>query len=312
MVALIGAPAAFEASCIKKVGEFFYVVSDDSPDIAKVGIDLQYGDNDNALIVRQVNSNPQGDEINTDEGGYEAFFYNADADTYHGIIEAVSLGEPDKFHSIVDTLKIDEKSNSYVRTGSCPSDYEFVSSNKGFEGAIFLKHKDGSNYLLGLCEGNFCVGGPKGRTPGNGRLIVLKQEADLTLHGKKYKCGWKTVKEIALPEAMAFVDYSAIAIHGDRVAVSSQENSQVWIGTIDLNSFEVSPNGQIYNFPRNDNCEIVYCNVEGLEWLNDHMLAAASDQMKDMNRQPYRCLAKDQAVHIFTVPLPPEAVSDDD
>lgn len=28
-------------------------------------------------------------------------------------------------------------------------------------------------YLFGLCEGNFCKGGPEGRERGNGRLVVF-------------------------------------------------------------------------------------------------------------------------------------------
>ncbi len=55
-----------------------------------------------------------------------------------------------------------------------------------------------------------------------------------------------------------------------------------------------------------DNCETIYCNVEGLEFLSDSLLVAASDQMKDEGRQNFRCLSKDQSVHVFVVPPVPE------
>jgi hypothetical protein len=306
VVALLGRAegAAFEASCVKRVGDFFYVVSDDSPDLGKIAVDLQYSDPDNTLI-RRVSSGK--DEIETTEGGYEAFFHDPTTGAFYGVVEAVSLGEPDKFHSVIDQLNIDPVKNTYVKTASCASDYEFSSSNKGFEGALYVQRKEGA-YLIGLCEGNFCEGGVKGRTPGNGRLVVLKLEQNVEIHGKKYSCVWKTVKVVTLPKAVNFVDYSAIALNGNRVAISSQENAQVYIGSMDLESFEVSSDGITYNFPRNDNCEIVYCSVEGLEWLGDNMLVAASDQMKDGGRQPFRCLAHDQAVHVFVIPNEPEAV----
>ncbi len=77
--------------------------------------------------------------------------------------------------------------------------------------------------------------GKRGRTPGNGRVVVLKRAKDLTIHGKSYECGWTVVTVIELPPAIAFRDYSAITLYGAdpsrlRVAIASQENSAVWIG----------------------------------------------------------------------------------
>ena len=47
-------------------------------------------------------------------------------------------------------------------------------------------------------------------------------------------CRWKTVTTLELPATAAFIDYSAIALHHSTktVAVTSQENSQVWIGAL--------------------------------------------------------------------------------
>jgi len=64
---------------------------------------------------------------------------------------------------------------------------------------------------------------------------------------------------------------------------------------------EVMNEGKIYDFPRNDMCEIVYCNIEGVDWLTDDILVAISDQMKTSD-QSFRCATKDQSVHVFAIP----------
>ena len=87
--------------------------------------------------------------------------------------------------------------------------------------------KDGVLYLLGLCEGNYCSES-RGKEVGNGRVVVMaRQDAP-------GGCVWKTVTVLELPKSAAFVDYSAIAIHQatQSVAVTSQENSQMWVGQL--------------------------------------------------------------------------------
>jgi hypothetical protein len=39
----------------------------------------------------------------------------------------------------------------------CPVNFLLESSNKGFEGAHVFTGKDGSRYLIGLCEGERCL-----------------------------------------------------------------------------------------------------------------------------------------------------------
>ena len=56
------------------------------------------------------------------------------------------------------------------------------------------------------------------------------------------------------------------------------------------------------DFPKNDSCETIYCNVEGVHWLNDDMIIAVSDKMKSKGKQDYRCFDKDQSVHVFVLP----------
>ena len=98
------------------------------------------------------------------------------------------------------------------------------------------------------------------------------------------------------------------------MAVSSQENAAVWLGRLKLNlgpkhggarpdprAFTFSK-GRVYDFPRDNDCRRVYCNIEGVAWQGTDKLVAASDQMKDGGRQDFRCWDKDQSIHLFLVP----------
>ena len=46
--------------------------------------------------------------------------------------------------------------------------------------------------------------------------------------------------------------------------------------------------------------QMVYCNGEGLQWLDNYRLLVASDKAKA--KQPFWCDAKDQSIHIFAMP----------
>jgi len=198
--------------------------------------------------------------------------------------------------------------------GECPTNVEFSASNFGFQGAVRLKPlasslyalppnpATGDFYILALCDGNFCEGGDRAHLPGNGRMMLLKKASKITVDGVYYDCQWQAHKVINLPETVNFPDYSSIALLGDRIAVSSQEKSQVWIGRMDLQTLELVDGGKMYNFPRNDMCQIVYCNIEGIDFLNDNMLVAISDQMKSPQTQSFLCASKDESVHIFAIP----------
>jgi len=312
VVALLGRPEGpvFETSCILNVGDYFYVVSDDSPAIGKIRSKLQYNDPLNTLIPpsRALTEEP------STENGFEALFYDEKTDTFSAVIEAISLkggrDEPidARFHSVIYDLKIRPDGSAYDITGECPSNFEFSSANKGFEGAALVKNSKGDEFVLGLCEGNFCEGGARGRTFGNGRVVLLKRGSNVNIHGKIWDCAWTVVKVIELPASLDFADYSAITLYGSdpktlRVAIASQETSQVWIGGLDADEMKFITDGErVLDFPRSDGCDIVYCNVEGLDFLSDNLLVAASDQMKNAGRQPARCLAKDQSIHVFVIP----------
>ena len=92
----------------------------------------------------------------------------------------------------------------------------------------------------------------------------------------------------------------------------------MWIGSLKTGSNgEFEPDkaefseGKVYDFPRSqDGCEAIYCNVEGIHWINEGAddsaapgtLVAVSDKMKSRGRQPAICHDKDQSVHLFALP----------
>jgi len=176
-------------------------------------------------------------------------------------------------------------------------------SNKGLESIHYLETRSGRRILLGLCEGNWCSGGHRGREKGNGKIVV----AELVPESAHDACSWKPIKVIDLPAEIDMTDYAGFAFNGSRVAIVSQEDSTLWVGSFNFDGgrtepedYEFAAGGSVLTFPRNSACEIVYCNVEGVHWLDPWRIIVTSDKAK--STQPWRCVAKDQSVHIFAVP----------
>ena len=130
--------------------------------------------------------------------------------------------------------------------------------------------------ILGLCEGNHCSEKYK-NDRGNGQVVVMRKENH---DGSLLGCQWQTVKILDIPSSAFFKDYSALtASSSGKIGISSQEESQFWVGQllgqndeglwdIDAMTFDAEK-GTLYDFPKNDNCETIYCNIEGVHWLND-------------------------------------------
>lgn len=167
-----------------------------------------------------------------------------------------------------------------------------VVCSKGFEGAVAIRDLKNELVVLGLCEGNYCSE-ERARDAGNGRVIVMKKVV------RDGSCTWTTVRELNLPPSADFHDYSDISLdeHG-RVAVTSQEDSQVWIGQLtgrkddglwDVDALEFADeDARVFDFPRDNKCKTVYCNIEGIQFIGEHMLLAVSDRMKSKGRQHFR------------------------
>jgi len=195
----------------------------------------------------------------------------------------------------------------YEVVEACSSEFVFEGDSKGFEGAVGIRDLNNELVVLGLCEGNHCSESRK-FDKGNGRLVAMNR----TTLGDG-SCQWSTIRTVHIPPSADFRDYSAITVDSKgRAAVSSQEESQLWVGQLmgqneaglwDVARLEFDPKvARVYDFPKNDNCQTVYCNVEGVHWLNDDMIIAVSDKMKSKGKQDFRCFEKDQSVHVFVLP----------
>ena len=84
-----------------------------------------------------------------------------------------------------------------------------------------------------------------------------------------------------------------------------QEDSAVWLGVIDWDSWEFTDEGDVYHLPRNDACQTVYCNIAAVQWLDDRRITVASGVA--LPGDPWPCFSKAESLHQFL--LPPSAVS---
>jgi hypothetical protein len=215
--------------------------------------------------------------------GFEDIAYDSRSGRFYVLIESLRRGQG-KFMAAAQEY---DASFGYIR--SAWLDFPLDRPNKGLEGLACV-HREGQTYLLGLCEGNRCNGGAKGRIPGGGRVHVFQR-------GRR---NWERVGKIRLPETVLFQDYSGIAVTGDRIAVVSQASSALWLGNLAAASWQVTDAGTSYALPRNADGSIVYGTAEGVSWIAPDLVVMVSDKTKP--EQDRRCRAKDQSIHIFGIP----------
>ena len=160
------------------------------------------------------------------------------------------------------------------------TDVSFTSSNnnKAFEGIAYVR-RNSDDYLLGLTEGT-------------GLITVLKQTSS----------GWTTVSSFYPP--VSFTDYSDIALYGSKIAITSQEDAMLWVGTLSSTSWATIGSGTVYQFPKGSSAGVVgagsnvlYGNVEGVSFINDSTIVTCTD--KASNSQPSYQSYKDQSIQIF-------------
>lgn len=236
---------------------------------------------------------------------FESITYNTTSGHYLIMQEAVVNGSG---ALVTRILEVSLDGGEATVHSTCDGIMAFESANKGMEGAAIATAADGNSYLLGLCEGNGCAKGKAGRKPGGGRVVVMQRVTTAACG-----CAWVPVQTVAIPPSAAFQDYAAISIfNNSRVAVLSQENAAVWVGDLDLLDGGTDSNGQrslfglsgdtVFDFPRNNRCERIYCNVEGIHWQSPDTLIAVSDMMKAGGKQSFVCQDHDQSIHTFQVP----------
>jgi hypothetical protein len=159
--------------------------------------------------------------------------------------------------------EVQEYDRDFAYLGRAWLEFPLEGLNKGLEGLTCV-HRQDRTWLLGLCEGNRCRDGAEGRRPGGGRIQVFGR-------GRRH---WHRAATIRLPSTLPFQDFSSLAVAGDRLAVLSQESSALWVGHLRPSSWELAD--------------------QGVVWV--------SDRAKRDGRQDDRCRAKDQSIHVFTIP----------
>ena len=261
----------YEASGVRLVKEKFYVVFDNSSQAARVNMKLTKA----KLLGKE-----------SEKVRFEGITYNHVNNEFYVIEE--SLEHKGDWNA---RLSVTDKSFSLTSKRRW-LDYAFESDNKGFEGLGVLT-KNGTTYLLALCEGNGCKAGSEGKEVGGGTIQVFEK--------KKKK--WKLARSIHLPKTLKFMDYSGFDISVDNtLAISSQESSAIWIGKLDTNAWKTIGSGKVYGFPKNKKGKTLYCNVEGISWIDKQHLVVVSDAKK--KSQPKACKKKEQSIHVVSLSAP--------
>jgi hypothetical protein len=267
----------WEASGVLAIGGRFYVVCDNLRAVAVLAEDL--------TPAHDVVTLPYGSGR-----GYEDLAKDPVTGRFYLLVE--SLRHRGRWMS-----RVEEYDGDFRPVSRGWLDVELPSSNKGMEGLTCVR-RAGRTYVLGLCEGNYCADGSRGKKPGGGRIHVFEQRADR----------WPHVAMVHLPATLPFRDYSALSAKRDHLAVVSQESAAMWVGRLDPEDWTVQDDGELYGFPRDGQGDVVYCNVEGVSWISDHELVMVSDRVKP-GEQAGRCRAKAESIHVFALPdaTPPPA-----
>lgn len=282
-------------------------------------------------------SKPPGDHWQSHQVNYlaapadeEAFPHSVDSQfeaiTYHlthhkFITVQESVNEPfadGKYRAVFMEVTIDNHPKPVWHLDrACPSEFTFADDSKGFEGALGMMGVGDRFFILGLCEGNHCGTGKVGKEKGNGRIVIMEFDAgegepNTFEHGilkHTSTCQWKTVKIVDIPAVADFEDYSDVARRGTAIAITSQASSMLLLGQmtltedglLDPETFAISE-PEVRRFAPTPDCQVQYCNVEAIDFINDRLLVGGSDAMKGGGRQEYQCLEKDQSMHVFTLP----------
>jgi len=263
-----------EASGVCVVDDNYYVIFDDTSHIARFGPSLTADDPANALY-----------RYPDDDIGREDITFDNQRGRFFVITEAVR----EKDGSFKPKVTVLDSQLRYVEEGRL--DFPLEGKHKGMEGLTTV-YRQGQLFLLGLCEGNFCHGGRRGRRPGGGRIQVFQRD----------RGNWTPVDTIELPEALEFENYSSLATAGSRIAVTSSAASALWLGELRDDKWAVVDQGKVYRFPLTKKNNVSYCAVDGISWLDDETFVAVSDRCRTPFRFYRRCRKKDQSIHIFRLP----------
>jgi hypothetical protein len=216
--------------------------------------------------------------------GWEDIWHDADEGRYYLLIECAT-DPKGVLRPVVETY---DEAGKFVE--ALWFDFEAPSENKGFEGLALVRW-GGEKLMLGICEGNKCEAGAKGRKGGGGRIQAFRHTAQR----------WEHAGTIKLPKSLDFADYASLDVQHGWIAVLSQEASAIWLGRFADGGWKLVDDGTVFDLPRDEQGKVIYCNAEGLSWIGDRTLMVVSDRRK-ASKQSERCGAKDQSVHIFRIP----------
>jgi hypothetical protein len=265
------APDRLEASGVLAADGRFYVVCDNLPAVAVIDRDLDRVDGNSMIRI------PHGGR------GYEDLARDPVTGHRYLLIEAQRRAD-------AYMARVEEYDERWRLVADSWLGAALPSSNKGIEGLECVR-RDGTTYLLGVCEGNRNRDGRAGQRPGGGRILVFRRGAH----------NWQHDATIDLPETLEFADYSGMSIVDGRIAVISQESSALWSGALAPGAWAVTGPGRTYLFPRDAHGNITYCTPEGVCWLGSDEVVVVSDRAKEQS-QARRCQDKDQSLHIFAIP----------
>lgn len=278
---VLGDPPAtrLEASGICTTDDAYYVIFDNRPDIARITKSTGLMGPGNGWLH----------ECGADSG-HEDICYDERTGHFYVLIEAMK-DKHGEWASVVD--EYDHDFNLLERRFV---DFRLETENKGFEGIAYVYRRDANGdrgdegFLVLLCEGNLCRAGKAGRTPGGGRVHVFRK-------GKKR---WKLAKQIDLPPWLPFEDYSGIEVLGEYIAITSQASAMAWVARVIPGETVTFDEGALFEFPRDEHGDVIFCNVEGVAWGGKGLLVTVSDRMKQ--DQAERCGQCDQSIQVFRIP----------
>ncbi|MFE0175764.1 hypothetical protein ACFWZ2_25940 [Streptomyces sp. NPDC059002] len=215
--------------------------------------------------------------------GYEDLAYDPSKGRHYTLSEAVPV-KPKGFRA-----RVQEYDARLRPRGSAWLDFALSDANKGMEGLEWVE-RNGTGYLLGLCEGNRCAGGKEGRRPGGGRIQVFRRGTDQ----------WDHVDTIRLPGSLPFEDYSSVSVRDGRIAVLSQASAALWVGRLAPKKWQVDE-GTVHHLPKDGKGRTVYGTAEGVSWVSrDHVVVVSDRAKKGAESDRHR--AKDQSIHLFLIP----------
>ena len=255
----------YEASGVVASSGMLYVASDNSSKIAAIDTSLDRG----TLGPGDAGESQYEAITVTDDGRFFAMIESAQSDTHAEIAE------------------LDSGTALLARTFT---DMSFQHPNEGFEGVAWLRVA-GTEYVLALCENNGCKNDDS--PTGEGRVKVLTKVNGI----------WATQASLKLPESVAFLSYSDLALRDDgdgsfTAAVVSRKSSALWLGKLQTSPWALSGPSTFYTFPRTDEGSVQYCSIEGITFLGPTVLAAVSD--KSDGSAP--CADEEASIHIFQLP----------